>query len=184
MTPDVLKSEILELVRQFWAVTHKKKQFVPGEDTIPSSGKVYGPEEMVSLVDSSLDFWLTSGRFNSAFERKLGEYLGVSHAISVNSGSSANLLSLAALASPQLNKKSLNPGDEIITVAAAFPTTVNPLLLYGMVPVFVDIDIPTYNIDANRPFLKKPVALCSLIRLAILLISTKFCGSHRSMTCG
>jgi CDP-6-deoxy-D-xylo-4-hexulose-3-dehydrase len=107
MTPDVLKTEILELVRQYWAKTHKKKQFVPGEDTIPSSGKVYGSEEMVSLVDSSLDFWLTSGRFNSAFERKLGEYLGVNHAISVNSGSSANLLSLAALASPQLNKKSI-----------------------------------------------------------------------------
>jgi CDP-6-deoxy-D-xylo-4-hexulose-3-dehydrase len=126
------------------------RSFTPGATPIPPSGKLIGTPEIQNLVEASLDGWLTTGRFNEAFEKRLARYLGVRRALTVNSGSSANLLALAALTSPKLGNKALKPGDEVITVAAGFPTTVNPILLYGLVPVFVDIHIPTYNIDPAR----------------------------------
>ena len=141
-----LRQLILDLVGQYARQFHGPKPFVPGESAVPVSGKVYGAEDMQSLVDSALDFWLTTGRFNSAFEEKLSARLGVRHALTTNSGSSANLLAFSSLTSHYLRGEALKPGDEVITVATGFPTTVNPALQYGLVPVFVDVDIPTYNI--------------------------------------
>jgi len=121
--------------------------FDAGTTPIPPSGKVIGTSEIQNMVEASLDGWLTTGRFNEAFEQKLAKFLGVKHVFTTNSGSSANLLALSALTSPKLGERRLQPGDEVISVAAAFPTTVNPILQQGMVPVFVDVDIPTYNIE-------------------------------------
>lgn len=144
-----LKEQILSLVQQYANQFHAPKNFKPGETYVPVSGKVYDSRDMASLVESSLDFWLTTGRFNTAFEKKLSEFLGVKHVLTVNSGSSANLVALATLTSPQLGERALKAGDEIIAVAAGFPTTLNPALLYGLIPVFVDVEIPTYNIKAE-----------------------------------
>lgn len=141
-----LRSRILELVAEYTNVRHGRSPFIPGESVVPPSGKVFGAEEVVSLVDASLDFWLTTGRFNRAFEERLGKYLGVKHVLTVNSGSSADLVAFMSLTSPRLGERAIKPGDEVITVAAGFPTTVNPILMAGAVPVFVDVDIPTYNI--------------------------------------
>jgi CDP-6-deoxy-D-xylo-4-hexulose-3-dehydrase len=140
---------ILDLVGQYARSFHATKSFVPGESPVPVSGKVVGEADMRSLVDSALDMWLTTGRFNAAFEEKLAARLGVRHVLTTNSGSSANLLALSALTSPMLRGRALKPGDEVITCATGFPTTVNPSLQYGLVPVFVDIDIPTYNIKPD-----------------------------------
>jgi len=142
-----LRSHILDLVEQFAAISCSPGTFVPGETPVPVSGKVIGAPELRSLVDASLDGWLTTGRFNDAFEKKLAAFLGVKHVLTTNSGSSANLLAFSALTSPKLGDRALKPGDEVITVAAGFPTTVNPIIQNGMVPVFVDVDIPTYNVD-------------------------------------
>lgn len=117
---------------------------------IPASGKVLGADELCNMIDASLDMWLTTGRFNDAFEKKFAEYLGVKYALSTNSGSSANLLALSALTSHKLGEKQLKKGDEVITVAAGFPTTINPIIQQGLVPVFVDCEIGTYNIDADK----------------------------------
>jgi CDP-6-deoxy-D-xylo-4-hexulose-3-dehydrase len=141
-----LRQMILDLVGEYARRHHAPKTFVPGQSAVPVSGKVYGAEDMQALVDSSLDFWLTTGRFNAIFEERLSDRLGVRHALTTNSGSSANLLALSSLTSPYLRSEALKPGDEVITVATGFPTTVNPSLQYGLVPVFVDVDIPTYNI--------------------------------------
>ena len=141
-----LRGTILELVGHYARQFHAPKPFVPGESVVQVAGKVYGEPEMRSLVDSALDFWLTTGRFNEAFEKKLAARLGIRHALTTNSGSSANLLAFSTLTSPFLRNRALKPGDEMITVATGFPTTVNPALQYGIVPVFVDADIPTYNI--------------------------------------
>ncbi|WP_082474530.1 lipopolysaccharide biosynthesis protein RfbH [Sphingomonas sp. Leaf343] len=141
-----LRGLILDLVGQYARSFHAPKPFVAGQSPVPVSGKVYGEADMRSLVDSSLDFWLTTGRFNDEFERKLAARLGVRHALTTNSGSSANLLALSTLTSHYLRGEALKPGDEVITVATGFPTTVNPSLQYGLVPVFVDVDIPTYNV--------------------------------------
>ncbi|MEO8141457.1 MAG: lipopolysaccharide biosynthesis protein RfbH [Sphingomicrobium sp.] len=141
-----LRSLILDLVGEYARRHHAPRAFVPGESPVPVSGKVYGASDMQSLVDSALDFWLTTGRFNAAFEEKLSARLGVRHALTTNSGSSANLLALSSLTSHYLRGDALKAGDEVITVATGFPTTVNPSLQYGLVPVFVDVDIPTYNI--------------------------------------
>jgi CDP-6-deoxy-D-xylo-4-hexulose-3-dehydrase len=140
---------ILDLVGEYARRHHAPKTFVPGESPVPVSGKVYGAEDMQKLVDSSLDFWLTTGRFNTEFEEKLAARLGVRHALTTNSGSSANLLAFSSLTSHYLRSEALKPGDEMITVATGFPTTVNPALQYGIVPVFVDTDIPTYNIKPD-----------------------------------
>jgi len=141
-----LREMILDLTGEYARRFHATKPFVPGESPVPVSGKVYGANDMRMLVDSALDFWLTTGRFNTAFEERLAKRLGVAHALTTNSGSSANLLALSTLTSHYFRGDALKPGDEVITVATGFPTTVNPSLQYGLVPVFVDVDIPTYNI--------------------------------------
>ncbi|WP_431469978.1 lipopolysaccharide biosynthesis protein RfbH [Sphingosinithalassobacter sp. LHW66-3] len=149
-TSQELRQQIAALVAQYADVALAPRPFVPGETTIPPSGKVIGGRELELMVEASLDGWLTTGRFNERFEAGLSEFLGLPHVLTTTSGSSANLLALAALTSPQLGSRALKPGDEVITVAAGFPTTVNPSVQYGLVPVFVDVDIPTYNIDASR----------------------------------
>ncbi|MFH1629769.1 MAG: lipopolysaccharide biosynthesis protein RfbH [Pseudomonadota bacterium] len=146
VTDKILRLSQKYFVRNYYDFAHQQKTFLLGISLVPVSGRVYGPEEMQNLVDSALDFWLTTGRFNDAFEKRFAEYLGVKHVLTTNSGSSANLLAVSALTSPKLEDRRLKPGDEIITVAAAFPTTVNPIIQNGLVPVFVDVDIPTYNI--------------------------------------
>jgi CDP-6-deoxy-D-xylo-4-hexulose-3-dehydrase len=145
-----LRNKILALVAEYAQVAHGPKKFEPGVSVVPPSGKVFGAEELQHLVDASLDFWLTTGRYNDAFQKRLARFLGVRHAITTNSGSSANLLAVATLTSPKLGDRALKPGDEVITVASGFPTTVAPMLQYGLVPVFVDVDIPTYNIQAEK----------------------------------
>ena len=144
------KKEILAAVSEYCDRFHnQKKAFVPG-DRIHYASRVYDHEEMVNLVDSALEFWLTSGRYTDAFEKGLGEYLGVPFVSLVNSGSSANLCAFMALTSPLLKERQVKAGDEIITVACGFPTTVTPIINYGAVPVFVDVTIPQYNIDASQ----------------------------------
>jgi CDP-6-deoxy-D-xylo-4-hexulose-3-dehydrase len=150
MTTEQLREQILQLVTEYAKQRHAPRPFVPGETVIPPAGKVFGPEELCNAVDASLDFWLTTGRFNTDFERKLAEFLEIRWAVTTNSGSSANLLAIAALTSSKLGNQALRPGDEVITVAAGFPTTVNPSVQYGLIPVFVDVDIPTYNIQAEK----------------------------------
>jgi CDP-4-dehydro-6-deoxyglucose reductase, E1 len=145
-----LRSQILELVSEYHQVAFPSKEFVPGASTVPVSGKVFDATELQYLVDSSLDFWLTTGRFAAEFERKLADWMGVKHCLLVNSGSSANLVALSALTSPQLGDRRLQPGDEVITVAAGFPTTVNPIFQNQLIPVFVDIKLPTYDIDITQ----------------------------------
>jgi len=141
-----LRQMILDLTGEYARRFHAPRPFVPGESAVPVSGKVYDESDMRNLVDSALDFWLTTGRFNEAFEARLAKRLGVAHALTTNSGSSANLLALSTLTSHYFRGDALKAGDEVITVATGFPTTVNPSLQYGLVPVFVDVDIPTYNI--------------------------------------
>ena len=142
-----LKQQIFDLVEQYSALQYAEKAFTAGTDVIPPSGKIIGASELKNMVEASLDGWLTTGRFNEAFEQRLADFLGVKHVLTTNSGSSANLLAFSALTSPQLGERAIKPGDEVISVAAGFPTTVNPILQYGAVPVFVDVHIPTYNID-------------------------------------
>lgn len=146
MSKEQLRSQIAELVQQYADLEYGPKEFVGGENVVPPSGKVLGAKELQLMVEASLDGWLTTGRFNDAFEKRLGEYLGVPYVLTTTSGSSANLLALTALTSPKLGERQLKPGDEVITVAAGFPTTVNPTIQNGLVPVFVDVDIPTYQI--------------------------------------
>lgn len=149
-SPEALRERIMALVTRYHAQAHAAKPFAPGQSPVPVSGRVYGAEDMCALVDSALDFWLTTGRFNDAFEKRLSAFVGTRFALTVNSGSSANLVAFSAFTSHLLKDRALKPGDEVITVAAGFPTTVNPAILCGMVPVFVDVDIPTYNVDPNR----------------------------------
>lgn len=145
-----LRALILDMTGEYARRFHAPKPFVPGQSPVQVSGKVYDETDMRMLVDSSLDFWLTTGRFNEQFEAKLAERMGVRFALTTNSGSSANLLALSSLTSTRyVRDKALKPGDEVITVATGFPTTVNPSLQYGLVPVFVDVDIPTYNIKPD-----------------------------------
>lgn len=143
------KEQILEMVKEFARENHSQKEYKKG-DRINYAGRVYDEDELCNLVDASLEFWLTAGRFTKEFESGLAEYLGVPFVSSVNSGSSANLLAVAALTSPLLGDKRVKKGDEIITVAAAFPTTVAPIVQCGAVPVFVDVAIPSYNIDSSK----------------------------------
>lgn len=142
-----LRTQILDLVEQYADVSCSLKPFIPDQTPVPASGKVIGARELRYLVDASLDGWLTTGHYNDEFEKQLAAFLGVKHVLTTNSGSSANLLAVSALTSPRLGKRALKQGDEVITVAAGFPTTVNPIIQNGMVPVFVDVDIPTYNIN-------------------------------------
>ena len=142
---NALRRQILELVAQFEHERARGKKFVPGQSMVRYAGRVFGPEELVSAADAVLDFWLTAGRFTEQFEQGLAEYLGVDSALMVNSGSSANLVAVTTLTSPRLGDRQLKPGDEVITVAAGFPTTVAPLVQNRLVPVFVDVDVGTYN---------------------------------------
>ncbi len=145
-----LRREIAALVRRYAKAAHGTKPFEAGVSRVLVSGKVYDEAEMVELVESSLDFWLTTGRFNARFEAELGAYIGVRHVMTVNSGSSANLVAATALTSHLLKDDRLKPGDEVITCATGFPTTVNPLLQNGLTPVFLDVELGTYNMDVSR----------------------------------
>jgi CDP-4-dehydro-6-deoxyglucose reductase, E1 len=145
-----LRTEIMALVADYYALSFPESEFVPSVSRVPVSGKVFDVSEIQHLVDASLEFWLTSGRFAAEFERQFARYMDVRGASLVNSGSSANLCAVSALTSPSLGERSLRPGDEVITVAAGFPTTVNPIIQNGLVPVFVDVTIPTYDIDITQ----------------------------------
>ena len=147
---DAAAQDILNRVAAYAAARHRAPQFDPAEPSVPVSGKVFGSEEVVELVRASLDFWLTSGPEHERFERALARRADVRHALMVNSGSSANLLAVATLCTRAMRERALRPGDEVITVAAAFPTTVNPIVQHGLVPVFVDVSLPGYNIDIAR----------------------------------
>ena len=144
-----LRDQIAALVSEYASHAYRPQPFLPGATVIPPSGKVLGEAELQNMVAASLDGWLTTGRFNDAFEKRLREFLGVRHALTTNSGSSANLLAFTALTSPVLGERAIRPGDEVIGVAAGFPTTVYPILQNGAVPVFVDVELGTYNVDAT-----------------------------------
>jgi len=147
---DQLRTKILDLVREYHREAFPPRQFVPGETPVPVSGRVFDDDDVRHLVDSSLDFWLTTGRFAARFEKEFAAITGARSATLVNSGSSANLLALTCLTSPKLEEHQLRPGDEVITVAAGFPTTVNPIIQNRLVPVFVDVTVPTYDIDTTQ----------------------------------
>jgi CDP-6-deoxy-D-xylo-4-hexulose-3-dehydrase len=144
-----IRDEILSLVNDYSNINFKKKEFIPGVSDVPVSGKVIGSLELKNMVEASLDGWLTTGRFNEEFEIKLASFLGIKCLLTVNSGSSANLIAFSTLTSPKLKERAIQKGDEVISVAAGFPTTVNPIIQFGAVPVFIDVKIPTYNIDEN-----------------------------------
>ena len=178
------KQQILDLVKQYYQEEHKaKKEFQPG-DRINYAGRVYDEEELVNLVDSALDFWLTAGKYTKEFESGLARFLGVPYCSLVNSGSSANLLAVMALTSWLLGERRVKRGDEIITVAAAFPTTVAPIVQAGAVPVFLDIDIPSYNIDVTHleeAYTEKTKAVFlahSLGNTFDLKVVKEFCDRH------
>jgi len=147
---DELRRQILDLVAQYHDARFAPKKFEPGQTAVPVAGRVFDADEMVRLVDSSLDFWLTAGRFADQFERQFARWVGVRQALLCNSGSSANLLAIAALTSESLGERRLQPGDEVITAAAGFPTTVNPAIQHGLQPVLVDVELGTYNTTAER----------------------------------
>lgn len=145
-----LREQISALVEQYAAVALAPESFLPGVSVVPPSGKLLDAAELKNMVEASLDGWLTTGRFNAAFEKKLAAFIGVKHLITVNSGSSANLVAFSTLTSPKLGERAIKRGDEVIGVAAGFPTTVNPIIQFGAVPVFVDVDRLTHNIDASK----------------------------------
>jgi len=147
---DKTRRKILQLVRKLYKEDAGKKQFIPGKSMLNYGGRVYDEQELLNLVDSSLDFWLTAGRYAREFEQKLAEFLKIKYCLLVNSGSSANLLAVSALTSPQLKARQLKPGDEVITTACGFPTTLNPILQNNLVPVFMDIELGNYNIQADK----------------------------------
>lgn len=145
-----LRIQISCLIDRYAEIAFRQRDFVPGEDPVPPSGKKIGAEELKLMVEASLDGWLTTGRFNEAFEQNLAQFLGVKYVITVNSGSSANLVAFNTLTSPKLGDRAIKAGDEVIGVAAGFPTTVNPIIQFGAVPVFVDIELGTYNINPEK----------------------------------
>jgi CDP-6-deoxy-D-xylo-4-hexulose-3-dehydrase len=147
---DQIRQAISRLVDKYAAIEFVAKEFVPGSTVIPPSGKLIDASEIKNMVEASLDAWLTTGRFNAIFEKKLAQFIGIEHLITVNSGSSANLVAFSALTSPKLGKRAIQKGDEVIGVAAGFPTTVNPIVQFGAIPVFVDVDAQTHNIDVTK----------------------------------
>ena len=151
-----LRAQIFRVVDKYYQAAFPEKRFIPGKTPVPVSGRVFDADEIRHMVDASLDCWLTTGRFAAEFERRFAEWVGVKFCTLANSGSSASLLALAALTSPKLGSKRLKPGDEVITIAAGFPTTVNPTIQNRLVPVFVDVKIPDYNIDTS--YLKKALS--------------------------
>ena len=183
---DALKEQILQLTRQYYAEVHAAQpEFRPGETFVNYGGRYFDEREMVNLVDSSLDFWLTAGPWATKFETGLARWLGVRHCSAVNSGSSANLLAFFALTSPKLGDRQVRRGDEVITVACGFPTTITPMITYGAVPVFVDITIPQYNIDVSRleaalsPRTKAVMIAHTLGNPFDLAAVRRFCDDHR-----
>jgi CDP-6-deoxy-D-xylo-4-hexulose-3-dehydrase len=161
---DELRERILEMVSRYYAAAFPAREFVPGQTPVPISGKVFDASEIQFLVDAGLDFWLTTGRYAAQFEDEFARFFGARHAMLVNSGSSANLLAVSSLTSPALKERALRAGDEVITVASGFPTTVNPIIQNNLVPVFVDVEIPTYNVDASQ----LEAALSSRTRAVVL----------------
>tara|TARA_Y100001949_G_scaffold175712_1_gene186290 strand:+ start:1211 stop:2533 length:1323 start_codon:yes stop_codon:yes gene_type:complete len=149
-TPESLKAAILKLVREYYSAAFGSSPFIPGETPIPYAGRVFDDDELACLVEAGLDFWLTSGRFADRFEHDFARFCGIRYAMLVNSGSSANLAALSCLTSPKLGERQLRPGDEVITLATGFPTTVNPIVQNQLVPVFVDVDLSTYNLDVTQ----------------------------------
>ena len=148
--PESIKSEIFKLVEEYYNEVFLKKEFTPGKSHVPVSGKVFDHEELNNIVESALDGWFTTGRFNDAFENQLAKFINTKRVITVNSGSSANLIALAALTSSELGDRRLKAGDEFISVAVSFPTTINPAVQYGLIPVFLDVSPTTYNIDISK----------------------------------
>lgn len=180
-----LKKQILELTREYYQEVHGKEQtFVPGQSRVNYGGRYFDAEEMVNLVDSSLDFWLTAGPWAHKFEKRFAEWLGVKYCSLVNSGSSANLLAFYALTAPELGDRQIKRGDEVITVAAGFPTTISPIVQYGAIPVFVDMAIPEYNIDVTQleaalsPKTKAVMLAHSLGNPFNLQVIVDFCRKH------
>ena len=148
-TAEELRLEIAELVREYAGLKYKDKIFQPGRSVVPPSGKVIGVTELQYMVEASLDGWLTTGRFNRKFEKELSGFIGIKYLITVNSGSSANLVAFSTLTSSKLGNRAIKKGDEVIGVAAGFPTTVNPIVQFGAIPVFVDVDLKTHNVNAD-----------------------------------
>jgi CDP-6-deoxy-D-xylo-4-hexulose-3-dehydrase len=144
-----LKNDILHKVEEYYYEYHNKNEYSKG-DKIPFAGRVYDKKELVNLVDASLDFWLTAGKYADEFESKFAKFMEVNYCILVNSGSSANLIAMTTLTSPKLGNRRLRKGDEVITIAAGFPTTVNPIIQNGLIPVFVDVELGTYNIKVDE----------------------------------
>jgi len=179
-----LRAQIATLVQEYAEEALRPQAFFPGVTAVPPSGKLIGVEELQLMVEASLDGWLTTGRFNTQFEQALAAFIGVKHALTVNSGSSANLVAFHTLTSPRLGARAIKPGDEVITVAAGFPTTVNPILQFGAVPVFVDVDRYTHNIDVSRleaalsPKTKAIMIAHSLGNPFDLGAVTAFCKAH------
>ena len=173
------------MTAQYHAAKFAATEFVPGESAVPVSGKVIDAEDICSVVDSALDGWFTTGRFAREFERRLAQFVGVRSASLVNSGSSANLVALSALTSPKLGPRALKPGDEVLTVAAGFPTTVNPIFQNRLVPVFVDVTVPEYEIDAAMleaaysPRMKAVMIAHTLGNVFDLDAVTAFCREHK-----
>jgi CDP-6-deoxy-D-xylo-4-hexulose-3-dehydrase len=146
---DELKKNILTQIRKYSELENVKKKFIPGVSEIPVSGKIIGADEIVNMSEAALDGWLTTGRFNEQFQKKLASFINIKLLITVNSGSSANLIAFSSLTSSKLKDEKINPGDEVITVASGFPTTINPIIQNNAIPVFVDVKLPEYNIDEN-----------------------------------
>lgn len=180
-----LKKQILELTKEYYKETHgQKKEFKPGETFVNYGGRYFNDAEMINLVDSSLDFWLTAGPWAQKFEKEFAKWLGVRYCSLTNSGSSANLLAFSALTSPQLGDRQIKRDDEVITVACGFPTTVTPCIQYGAVPVFVDVTVPEYNIDVTKleealsPRTKAVMIAHSLGNPFDLKAVKEFCDKH------
>jgi CDP-4-dehydro-6-deoxyglucose reductase, E1 len=150
MDEESLRKEILDKVRELYRIKKAKENFVPGKTMVNYAGRIYDQDEMCTLVDSALDFWLTAGRFSKQFEEEFAAYMGMKYCLLTNSGSSANLLAISALTSPKLGEKRLKPGDEVITTACGFPTTLNPIIQNNLTPVFIDVELGTYNIITDR----------------------------------
>ena len=159
----IIKKDIFKKIIQLFKLRKMRDAFIPGESMINYAGRVYDEKELINLVDASLDFWLTSGKYAQEFERSLSAFLGVKHCLLVNSGSSANLLAVSALTSPLLKNRRLRPRDEVITTACGFPTTLNPILQNGLTPVFIDIDIGSFNANAamvEQAISRRTKAIC------------------------
>ena len=179
-----IKQQIHALIKEYHDEAFQQKNFIPGESAVPVSGKVFNHEELSYITDSALDAWFTTGRFNTEFEKKLAKYINVKSVLTVNSGSSANLVAFSALTAHELGEERIKPGDEVITVAASFPTTVNPILQYGAVPVFLDVTLPHYEMDVTHlekalsPKTKAVVIAHTMGNVFDLETITEFCKKH------